>query len=89
MGIIKRIKRWLRDPRRSPVRKPINQRSPVPALNTHTVTHHTPVHAGNASKEREDISRRMKEMVDHSTELRNAKNARIARAPRVYTKRGL
>jgi hypothetical protein len=81
MGIMKKIRRWLRDPRRSPVRKPVNQRSPVPSFTTHSVTatvseHRAKPSAGNTLTERDDISRRMKEMVDRSTRMRDTHNIR-------------
>lgn len=81
MGIMKKIQRWLRDPRRSPIRRPVNQRSPVPLLTTRTVTADpSKKHAQNSSEnkvsEREEIARRMKEMVNRSMELRNAKKVR-------------
>jgi hypothetical protein len=92
MGIVKKLQRWLRDPRKSAVRRPINQRSPVPMLNTQTITANTSrtLEARTAEKplsEREEISRRMKEMVGRSTEMRSVKNTRSPQNLNVYQER--
>ena len=92
MGIIKKIQRWFRDPRRSSKRRPVNQRSPVPLLTTQTVTGNYSEKHGQQpperpASERDEIARRMKEMVNRSMELRNAKNVRISQNRDVYKER--
>jgi hypothetical protein len=92
MGMIKKIKRWLRDPRRSPKRRPINERSPVPLVTTQTVTGNNVLNHGQRSAEkppsgRDEISQRMKEMVNRSTQLREAKNLRSPQNQSVYQER--
>ena len=92
MGIIKKIQRWLRDPRRSPKRRLVNQRSPVHLLTAQAVTgNHSGKHeqrsTGKPASEREEISRRMKEMVNRSTELRDTKRVRPQKDLGVYQER--
>jgi hypothetical protein len=92
MAIIKKIQRWLRDPRRSPKRRPVNERSPVPLATMHTVTSntsekHEQQFVEKPLSERDEISRRMKEMVNRSTELRNAKFVRSPQTRSVYEER--
>lgn len=92
MGIIKKIQRWLGDPRRSPKRRPVNQRSPVPLLTTQTVTsNYSRIHEQRATErpisKRDEIARSMKEMVNRSMELRNAKKVRSPQNLDVYKKR--
>jgi hypothetical protein len=92
MGLIKKIQRWFRDPRRSPKRRPVNQRSPVPFLTTQTVTgNYSEKHEQRPPEkpvsERDEISRRMKEMVNRSMELRNAKKVRSLQNQDVYKER--
>ena len=92
MGIIKKIQRWLGDPRRSPKRRPVNQRSPVPLLTTQTVTgNYSRIHEQRATErpisERDEIARCMKEMVNRNMELRNAKKVRSPQNLDVYKER--
>jgi hypothetical protein len=92
MGIIKKIQRWLRDPRRYSRRRPVNQRSPAPRLTTQTVTStcsgkHEQGSIDKPTSERDDIARRMKEMVNRSTELREAKKVRSPQKLSVYQER--
>jgi hypothetical protein len=92
MGIFKKMQRWFRDPRRSPRRRPVNKRSPIPLITTQTVTSsssiaHEQRPPEQTISERDDIARRMKEMVNRSVELRNAKNVRSPQRLNVYQER--
>ncbi len=88
MGLIKKIQRYFKDPRRSPVRKPINQQKPVPVVNTQTTTTNTSFREPQKPvTERDEIARRMKEMVTRSTELRDAKNLRSSQHLGTYEER--
>jgi hypothetical protein len=89
MNILKKIRLWMKGTRRSPIKKTRNRQRSVPPKAAQEAVELSPVQPevqspSVALSERDDISRRMKEMVNRSVELRNS----ASKGRRTYEPRG-